>query len=70
MQDVLNSLKRRLLPQRELFSSAMRCLRFDCCCHVDVLAVGGNSGFREEGPSPFLVGWLHLERWSQPVSSL
>ena len=29
MQGMLNSLKRRLLPQRELFSSGMWCLRFD-----------------------------------------
>src|SRR5215211_1147820 len=65
MQGVLDPLKRRLLPQRELLSSGMWNLRFDCCCHVDVLAVGGNSGFREEGPSPLRVGWLHLERWSQ-----
>src|SRR5215217_3953027 len=65
MQGVLDPLKRRLLPQCELFSSGVWNLRFDCCCHVDVLAVGGNSGFREEGPSPLLVGWLHLARWSQ-----
>ena len=40
MQDMLNSLKRRLLPQCELFSSGMWRLRFDCGCHVGFLAVG------------------------------
>jgi hypothetical protein len=34
MQDVLNSLQRRLLPDRELLCSGMWRLRFDCCCHV------------------------------------
>jgi len=38
MQDVLNSLKRRLLPQCELFSSGMWCFRFGCGCHLRPLA--------------------------------
>ena len=40
MQDALNSLKRRLLPQGELLSSGMWCLRFDSSCHVSFLALG------------------------------
>jgi hypothetical protein len=40
MQNMLDSLQRRLLAQGELFSRGMWCFRFDCRCHVGFLAVG------------------------------
>ena len=51
-EEVLDSLRRRLLPQGELFSSGMWSLGFDCRCHVDFLALvvtpgsGGHCGRR------------------------
>jgi len=39
MEDVLDPLYRRLLPQSELFSSAGWCGRFDCRGHMDFLVV-------------------------------
>jgi hypothetical protein len=52
MQDVLDALQRRLLPQRELFSSGMWCLRFDLCCHVHFLAIGDIPILARMRPSP------------------
>jgi len=70
MQDALNSLKRRLLPQGELLSSGMWCLRFDCSCHVSFLALGDTPVSRVGDPRPLVVGWLHQKGRSQPLSSL
>ena len=58
MQQLLDSLQWRLLPQRELLCRGMWCLRFDCCCHVASLRKRHPVFARGNVLPPPTVGWL------------
>jgi len=68
MQDVLNALKRRLLPDRELLSCGMWCLRFDGSCHVSFLALGDTPISRAADSSSLAVRWPgSIPQWGATV---